>query len=99
MLCQQLQQEIQTRFGFAAKETWLEQVVSLLKQEHAGFVQQPRSMQLQLLLEQLLMADFTQQAGAGGVLPPDVKVGGQQACRCHLNQAIRLLVCTQQHLT
>jgi hypothetical protein len=73
LLCQQLQQDILTRFGFAAKAAWLQQVVAQLQQEHAGYFQQPRNMQLQLLLEQLLMADF-RQAGAGGVLPANVKV-------------------------
>jgi hypothetical protein len=71
--CQQLQQDILTRFGFAAKAAWLQQVVAQLQQEHANYSQQPRNMQLQLLLEQLLMADF-RQAGAGGVVPPNVKV-------------------------
>jgi hypothetical protein len=73
VLAQQLQQEVLTRFGFAAQGAWLQRVVTQLQQEHAGYSQQPRSMQLQLLLEQLLLADF-RQAGAGGVLPPDVKV-------------------------
>ncbi len=73
LLCQQLQQEMQTQFGFAAATAWLQQIVTLLVQEHAGFAQLPRSMQLQLLLEQLVMADF-RQAGAGGVLPQNVKV-------------------------
>lgn len=74
LLCQQLQQDIQAQFGFAATPAWLQQIVALLVQDHAGFAQQPRSMQLQLLLEQLLLADF-RQAGAGGVLPQNVKVG------------------------
>lgn len=73
VLAQQLQQEVLTRFGFAAHGVWLQRVVTLLQQEHAGYSQQPRSMQLQLLLEQLLLADF-RQAGAGGVLPQNIKV-------------------------
>jgi 3-keto-L-gulonate-6-phosphate decarboxylase len=72
-LCQQLQQDMQAQFGFAANIAWLQQMVTQLQQEHAGFTQQSRSMQLQLLLEQLLMADF-RVAGAGGVLPQDLKV-------------------------
>jgi hypothetical protein len=72
-LCQQLQQDMQAQFGFAANTAWLQQCVTQLLQEHAGFSQQPRSMQLQLLLEQLLMADF-RMAGAGGVLPQNIKV-------------------------
>lgn len=77
-LCQQLRQDMHTQFGFAAQPAWLQQMVAALGQEQAGFAQQPRSMQLQLLLEQLLLADF-RQAGAGGVLPPNVKVRG---CCC-----------------
>lgn len=72
-LSQQLQQDIATRLGFAVQPVWLQQIVSQLNQQHAGYNQQPRSVQLQLLLEQLLMADF-RQAGAGGLLPADVKV-------------------------
>lgn len=73
VLVQQLQQEVLTRFGFAAQGAWLQRVVTLLQQEHAGYSQQARSMQLQLLLEQLLLADF-RQAGAGGALPHNIKV-------------------------
>lgn len=76
--CQQLQQDILARFGFAVKAAWLQQIVTQLQLEHVGFAQQPRNMQLQLLLEQLLLADF-RQAGAGGMLPPNVKVSKQPA--------------------
>lgn len=84
LLSQQLQRDIQTRFGFAAKAAWLQQVVAQLQQEHAGFSQQPRNLQLQLLLEQLLMADF-RQAGAGGVVPPNVKVSHPKQLLGHAN--------------
>lgn len=74
-LAQQLQQDMRTRLGFAAKPSWVQQVVSLLQEEQPAFVQQPRAAQLQLLLEQLLMADL-RKASAGGTLPPLAKVTG-----------------------
>lgn len=75
LLCQQLQNDIQGRFGFAVQAVWLQQILSQLQQEDASYAQQPRTVQLQLILEQLLMADF-RQAGAGGLLPPNLKASG-----------------------
>lgn len=72
-ICQQLQQDLAYKFGFAANPTWIEQVIRQLQVEHAGFDQRPQSLQLQLVLEQLLLTDF-RQAGTGGALPVVPKV-------------------------
>lgn len=72
-LCSRLQQEARTKLGFAVKPEWLHQMMAQLQEATAGFAQMALPQQLQLLLEQLLIADF-RQAGAGGVLPQDLRV-------------------------
>jgi hypothetical protein len=61
------------QLGFAVQPTWLAALLPQLCAAHAGFSGLPRSQQLQLLLAQLLLADL-RQAGAGGLLPADLKV-------------------------
>lgn len=71
---QDLARDILDSFGFAIKQEWLGQMLEQLQAVHVGgFLQLPRDQQRQHLLEQLLMADF-RAAGAGGLLPPAVKV-------------------------
>lgn len=70
-----LQQQILASLGFAVKLEWLDDMLPQLEAAHAGaFQQMSRDQQIQLILEQLLMADL-RMAGAGGHLPAGVKVG------------------------
>lgn len=65
-----------TSLGFAAKRAWLDAIVQQLQAVHAGsFVgAMPNMRDQQLLLDQLLVADF-RAAGAGGHLPSSMQVG------------------------
>lgn len=74
-----LQQHILSSLGFAVKVAWLDAMLPQLESAHGvGFQQMPRDQQLQLILEQLLVADF-RMAGAGGHLPANINVGSHKA--------------------